>query len=86
MSSTCDHCIGQVYCMELILATLLYVLLQVYCMILEILYVLLQVYCMMMVVLQYVAPLSIITFAYIRMGVKLWGTKTPGQVMTIISY
>ena len=39
---------------------------------------------MMMVVLQYVAPLSIITFAYIRMGVKLWGTKTPGQVMAII--
>ena len=28
--------------------------------------------------LQYLLPLLIISFAYVRMGIKLWLTKTPG--------
>ena len=38
-----------------------------------------QVYCVIIVVLEYLAPLSVIMVAYIRMAMKLWWAVTPGQ-------
>eukprot|EP00095_Tigriopus_kingsejongensis_P004717 maker-scaffold763_size101323-snap-gene-0.15 protein:Tk04717 transcript:maker-scaffold763_size101323-snap-gene-0.15-mRNA-1 annotation:"lymnokinin receptor" len=38
----------------------------------------LETYNCVLTVVQYVLPLFIISFAYIRMGFKLWLTKTPG--------
>ena len=38
-----------------------------------------QVYFVIILLLEYLAPLSIITLAYLKMGMKLWWTITPGQ-------
>ena len=38
-----------------------------------------QVYCVLLVMLEYLAPLSFITLAYIRMAIKLWWSITPGH-------
>ena len=38
-----------------------------------------QVYFVSLLLLEYLAPLSIITLAYLKMGMKLWWTITPGQ-------
>lgn len=38
-----------------------------------------QVYFVVILLLEYLAPLSIITLAYLKMGMKLWWTITPGQ-------
>ena len=38
-----------------------------------------QGYCVLLVILEYVVPLSMITLAYLRMGVRLWWAATPGQ-------
>jgi hypothetical protein len=37
-----------------------------------------QSYNVALSLVQYVVPLIIITYAYVRMGIKLWLTKTPG--------
>lgn len=37
------------------------------------------IYRWILVFLQYLAPLCVITFVYVRMAFKLWGTKTPGN-------
>ena len=39
-----------------------------------------QTYCVLLVTLQYLAPLSVISLAYCRMGIRLWGAATPGTV------
>ena len=38
-----------------------------------------QTYMHILVTLQYVMPLGIITFAYLRISWELWGTQTPGN-------
>lgn len=38
----------------------------------------LETYNLALTIVQYVLPLFIISFAYIRMGMKLWLSKTPG--------
>ena len=38
-----------------------------------------QVYFVIILLLEYLAPLSFITLAYLKMGMKLWWTITPGQ-------
>ena len=38
-----------------------------------------QVYFVIILLLEYLAPLSIITLAYLKMGMRLWWTITPGQ-------
>ena len=38
-----------------------------------------QVYFVCLLLLEYLAPLSIISLAYLKMGRKLWGAVTPGQ-------
>ena len=38
-----------------------------------------KIYQIVLVILQYAIPLMIISFAYIRMGIKLWLTHTPGN-------
>ena len=35
-------------------------------------------YSLLLSVVQYVVPLLLITFAYVRMGTRLWLTRTPG--------
>jgi hypothetical protein len=40
----------------------------------------LQVYYSILVIIEYAIPLLVMTVAYIKMGRKLWGAKTPGQV------
>lgn len=37
------------------------------------------IYRYILVVVQYLLPCSIISFVYIQMALKLWGTKTPGN-------
>ena len=41
--------------------------------------VIFQVYFVTLLLLEYLAPLSIITLAYLKMGMKLWWAITPGQ-------
>ena len=41
-----------------------------------------KVYCVVLVLLEYAAPLFIISMAYLRMGIKLWGQETPGHADT----
>ena len=38
-----------------------------------------KIYNIVLMILQYVIPLMIISFAYTRMGIKLWLTHTPGN-------
>ena len=38
-----------------------------------------QGYCVLLVILEYLVPLSIITMAYLKMGMRLWWATTPGQ-------
>ena len=40
----------------------------------------LQVYYSILVIIEYAIPLLVMTVAYIKMGRRLWGAKTPGQV------
>ncbi|XP_023337479.1 RYamide receptor [Eurytemora carolleeae] len=42
-----------------------------------------QVYCTFLVVIEYLIPLGILTAAYINVGQKLWGAKTPGQAHVV---
>ena len=44
---------------------------------------LVQVYCILTVSLEYCVPLAAMTLAYIRVGRRLWGAQTPGQVQII---
>lgn len=37
-----------------------------------------QSYCLILSAVQYLVPLTAISFAYVRMGMKLWLNKTPG--------
>ncbi len=39
-----------------------------------------QAYCILTVTLEYAVPLTVMTLAYIRVGRRLWGAQTPGQV------
>lgn len=41
------------------------------------------VYRYMLVLVQYVIPFCIISFVYIQMAVKLWGSKTPGNAQDV---
>jgi len=45
----------------------------------EMLFAVYQGYCVLLVILEYLVPLSIITMAYLRMGMRLWWARTPGQ-------
>ena len=38
-----------------------------------------KIYNIVLMILQYAIPLMIISFAYTRMGIKLWLTHTPGN-------
>ena len=38
-----------------------------------------QTYMLVLLVIQYAIPLTIISYAYTRMGIKLWLTSTPGN-------
>ena len=40
-----------------------------------------KVYTIYLVVLQYILPLAVILCAYIRVGCRIWGAKTPGYAM-----
>jgi leucokinin receptor len=43
-----------------------------------------QIYvCWILVIVQYFLPLTIICFAYIRMGAQLWGSTTPGNAQDL---
>ncbi len=36
-------------------------------------------YMIVLIVMEYAIPLTVISYAYLRMGVKLWLTRTPGK-------
>jgi hypothetical protein len=38
-----------------------------------------QIYIIILIIMEYAIPLTIISFAYCRMSIKLWLTKTPGN-------
>lgn len=38
-----------------------------------------KVYRYILVFVQYVIPFCVISFVYVQMAVKLWGSKTPGN-------